>query len=217
MIAEVLANEDFTHHVEEYQEWVPEENGWVERLGEWLGDHWFSGSGGDAGAGAGAAAVGGLFKLIGILALLLLAVVLVILMVNLVRGRSIKEGPREKVLKRPPPKVVMGMEVTPESLPDDLLGQARHHWQSGQSRLAMSLLYRGALTNLITEQEVAIESSNTEAECLAQVKSAAPGKLTDYFQQLSRQWMKAAYSKEEVAAEAFESLCVTWPFEGRQG
>ena len=215
VIGEVLADEDFTNHVEEYTEWVPGENSWLEGLGEWFEAHWPSGSGGGGGSGSGAF-FGGLLKLVGILALVLLGVVLVVLMVNLIRGRGPKEGRPGRTLKRPPPQVVMGMEVTPESLPDDLLGQARHYWRDGQTRLAMSLLYRGALTKLITEQEVAIESSDTESECLAQVESVVPGTLTTYFQQLSVQWMKAAYSKEEVAADAFESLCATWPFEGRQ-
>jgi hypothetical protein len=80
----------------------------------------------------------------------------------------------------------------------------------------VSLLYRGALSDLITEQEVGIESSDTESECLAQVEAAAPKILAGYFQLLSSQWMKVAYSNELVQTDAFERLCTTWPF-GRRG
>ncbi|MGJ8723155.1 MAG: hypothetical protein ACSHYB_01250 [Roseibacillus sp.] len=211
VIHEVLAHEDFANHVEKYKEWVPNENSWLERFGEWLEGVGVPQSL-DGGAGA---AMGVLFQLVGILALCLLGVVLVVLMVNLFRARSLRVGPGEKIFKRLPPQVLMGMEVTPESLPDNLLGQARHYWGAGQTHLAMSLLYRGALTKLITEQEVPIEGSNTELECVAQVESAAPANLAAYFQLLSLQWMKAAYSKEEVEPESFERLCATWPFEGR--
>ncbi|WP_411847685.1 hypothetical protein AAFN60_10780 [Roseibacillus persicicus] len=212
VIEEVLADEAFKNHIEKYQEWVPNKKK-EEKPESDRGPNW---GGGSAVPGA-AGAVDGIFKLIGILALSLLVVALIVLIVNLVKGRRISNLPEDKngKRKRALPTVVMGMEVTPESLPDDLLGQARHHWASGEPRLALSLLYRGALTKLIIEQAVAIESSDTEMECLNQVENVAPNLQARYFRQLSKQWMKIAYSKEEVAPGDFENLCTSWPFEGR--
>ena len=213
VVEEVLKHEDFTNHVEKYKEWVPSEDSWMERLGEWMESREANGSESSYSTGGGGA--GGVFQLVGILALVLLGVILVVLIVNLFKGRSLKEGPQKKGFKRPPPKVVMGMAVTPESLPNDLIAQARHDWSEGRCRTAMSLLYRGALTDFITKEEVVIESSDTESECLAQVETSVSGNLASYFQLLSVQWMKAAYSQEQVEADAFERLCQTWPFERR--
>lgn len=219
VVERVLQHEDFTNHVEKYKEWVPNEGSWMERWRQWLKDREGrngSGSNGARTSSGSGGAFNGVFQLLGYMALALLALVLVVLMVNLFRNRSPLVSERQKKFKRPPPRVIMGMEVTPESLPDDLLGKARHLWSQGEHRLAMSLLYRGALSDLITEQEVGIESSDTESECLTQVEAAAPKILAGYFQLLSSQWMKAAYSNELVEAEAFERLCTTWPF-GRRG
>ena len=155
-----------------------------------------------------------LFGLLGVFALALLVGALVVVLVNILKGRSLKTKLADKpIAKRPPPQVVMGMQVTPESLPADLLAQARLRWSQGQAKLALSLLYRGALSKLIVEQGVAIEGSDTERECLRHVQLASPGGLANYFQRLSSQWVKVAYSHEEVLPQDFEQLCATWPFE----
>lgn len=218
VVTEILAHEDFTNHVEKYKERVPnEENkkGWLQRFGDWLSGGQSSGSASQSPSAGAGAAINGFFQLLGILAILLLLTVLAILCYHLVKNRSRGIEAKLPSYKRPPPKVVMGMEVTPESLPTDLLGQARHYWDRGDPRLAMSLLYRGALAHLISEQEVSIESSDTEAECLVHVEKEAPNHLASYFGLLSRQWTQVAYSRDEVARESFDRLCLTWPFERR--
>lgn len=208
----VLSDDAFIIHTETYREPVQKENSWLERLFDWLSGADTSG----AGAGAGAGIVHGVFKLVGILALVLLGVFIVVLIINLVKGRNVGGKVGEKSgFKRPPPSVVMGMDVTPESLPKDLLGTARELWGSGQARLALSLLYRGALTKLITDQQVAIVDSDTEYECLHEVENTAPAPLASYFRTLSVQWMKVAYSSEPVASADFETLCSAWPFPNR--
>ena len=197
VIEEVLSDEAFEIHTEKYKEKVRKDRDMPD----------FN--------SPSAPGVDGLFMVIGYLALALLVCALLVLIVNLASKRSLGVGPSEKKFKRPPPTVVMGMEVTPESLPDDILAQARLYWSKGQAKLALSLLYRGALTKLITEKEVAIESSDTESECVKHVEHATPGSLSVYFKDLSFQWMKAAYSTEEVRGDDFEGLLAQWPFERR--
>ncbi|MBK1832871.1 DUF4129 domain-containing protein [Roseibacillus ishigakijimensis] len=209
VVAEVLADDEFKIRTRTEREWIPPEGSWWEGFFDWLG-----------GLGAGAEVASGfgeiLFFFIKVLALVLLVVVLLVLAIRLVTSLSDREGSAlSKKRARPAPRVVLGMEVTPESLPADLLGEARRHWQAGDSRLALSLLYRGALTHLITAQAVPIESSSTENECLAEVESHAPVALGSYFAHLSGQWMKEAYSRERVTGEDFETLCQGWPFERR--
>lgn len=206
----VLSDDAFIIHTETYREPIRDGESLLERLLEWL-------RGADtSGATAAVGIVDGFFKLLGILALALLLVFIVVLIVNLVRGRNVGgKVASDAGFKRPPPSVVMGMAVTPESLPQDLLGSARELWGSGQARLALSLLYRGALTKLITEQQVSIVGSDTEYECLGRVENSVPDSLARYFRSLSLLWMKAAYSSEPVASDDFETLCSAWPFTNR--
>ena len=198
-IEKVLSDDDFEIFTDTYKQKVEKE-----------GPELNIPSGGAAGA-----ILEGFFGLFGILALMLLVAVIAVVIVNLVKGGPSTKLAEKEGYKRPPPKVVMGLDVTPESLPDDLLAHARMHWEAGEPKDALSLLYRGALTTLITEKEVVIESSDTESECLQQVKETTPGPLANYFQGLSFQWMKAAYSAERVHGQDFEKLCANWPFERR--
>jgi hypothetical protein len=50
---------------------------------------------------------------------------------------------------RPGPRVIMGMDITRESLPADVVSAARAAWVVGDFRLALSLLYRGSLSRLV--------------------------------------------------------------------
>lgn len=211
VIEEILTDKDFEWHVEKYKEKVNDGESWFDKLWESL----FGGKGSGSSNGASALGLGAelLFQIVGVLALVLLFFALGVLMVNLLKKRSLGGSPLQEKLRRPPPTMVMGMAVTPESLPEDLLGQAKAYWSKGQPKLAMSLLYRGALTKLITEKEVAIENSDTESECLAQVQQAVPGAMANYFKSLSAHWMRIAYSREDLPREEFESLCANWPFE----
>lgn len=209
VIAEVLQHEDFKNHTRTTKEWVPNENGWLQRFEDWLDDIFDNQSTGNAGGGVAEA----ILQLIGILALCALIVVIAVVCYRLFQNRmNQREILEKKRFKRPPPSIVMGMAVTPESLPDDLLGQAKGHWDRNEKRLAMSLLYRGALTHLITHSEVAIEASDTESECVWRVRERASASHGNYFGTLSEQWIKAAYSTRPVSTSDFETLCATWPF-----
>jgi hypothetical protein len=208
VIEEVLRNEDFKNHIRTTKEWVPDDDGMLDGFFDGLGDLF-----GD-GISSGASGVAeGLFLLIKILALTLLMAVVGVVIYYLVRNRR---GPRqakdEKRPRRPPPQMVMGMAVTPESLPEDLLGQAKKCWRNGEGRAALSLLYRGALMQLITGQEIAIEASDTESECVQRVRTGAPESMAAYFHRLSEHWMRVAYSTSPVSDQEFEALCMRWPF-----
>ncbi|MEM9081147.1 MAG: hypothetical protein AAGC74_10700 [Verrucomicrobiota bacterium] len=210
-IREVLAHEDFTIHKETVKEWVPKEDGektWWDRFWE----NWANSEGGGEGVGM---AFEGLFQLVGIVALVALVVVILMLIFHSLQGRRWGREMGEQVAKRQAPSVVMGMEIAPESLPDDLLGEARARWGAGDAQGAFSLLYRGALSKLILEREVEIEGSDTESECLRRVEERVPGVLAGYFGELSREWIRVAYSKRVPAGEMFEGLCERWPFEKR--
>lgn len=110
-----------------------------------------------------------------------------------------------------PARVVMGMNVTPESLPKDIPAMVLELWQVGRRQEAMSLLYRGTISKLIDAVQVEIAESDTESDCLKRVSATAPAH-EPYFGILTRTWMRLAYGREIPADAEIHSLCSTWPF-----
>ena len=61
-------------------------------------------------------------------------------------------------------EAVMGMDVRPESLPDDVQEAALLAWKNGNHQLALSLLYRGAIVWMVHRGDVPIEEGDTEGD-----------------------------------------------------
>jgi hypothetical protein len=77
---------------------------------------------------------------------------------------------------RPLPETVFGLDIRPESLPDDIPAAAWAAWESGDPTAALALLYRGALACLVHRDNLEIAPSWTESDCLAAVrKHLRPG------------------------------------------
>ena len=147
---------------------------------------------------------------------LLLALLLIALIVWLVRAALRLRAPVRLQSVRPaaPPAatLVMGLSITPESLPADLLASARAAWSQGAAREALSLLYRGALSLLVERRHLPIASSDTEDDCEQRVRQAEDGRLAGYFSRLTRLWTRVAYAGQAPSASEFEALCHEWPF-----
>lgn len=122
------------------------------------------------------------------------------------RGESAEIEPRKATAR-----VVMGMEVTPESLPEDVPSAAWKLWQAGKHHAALGLLYRGAISGII-EQGVEIRESDTEGDCLQRVEDSAPSDFPDYFRSLTRDWIRQAYAEIPPAEVEMRALCESWPF-----
>ena len=127
---------------------------------------------------------------------------------------QVRPGMKSVSSPQPMARSVMGMELTPESLPDDLLGEARRQWQEGNHREAMSLLYRGALSKLTRVRQLPIQDSDTEDDCLMRVAGQEEPDVVSYFTELTRLWVTAAYAKRHASTAQFDALCERWPFEG---
>jgi hypothetical protein len=96
-------------------------------------------------------------------------------------------------------------------LPKDIAQQASILWQSGETSAALSLLYRGALSVLITRDGLMINDSATENECLRLVQSKQPIELSRYFSCLTRAWQKLAYAQRIPSEAEAQQLCNEWP------
>jgi hypothetical protein len=99
---------------------------------------------------------------------------------------------------RPPP-ALFGMELAPEKLPPDVPEAAAALAREGRLREALSLLYRGALSELVHRRGVELLASHTEGEA---VRLAA----VPYFAALVEAWRRAAYARRFPSSDEVQAL-----------
>ncbi len=125
-------------------------------------------------------------------------------------GGGLKEAPSARM--------VMGMEITAESLPKDIPTAAWALWTAGRRHEALALLYRGTISKVIDVARVEIQESDTEGDCLRRVVDAGGTAHPEYFKGLTDAWMRLAYAAQEPPEVEVRALCDSWPFrEGRVG
>jgi len=118
---------------------------------------------------------------------------------------------------KPSARVVMGMEVTSVSLPDDVPTAAWALWQQGKHQESLALLYRGSISRVIDLARVEIHESDTEGDCLRRVQTAGPAAHPDYFRGITGAWIRIAYAGVSPADAEVHTLCQQWPFGERRG
>jgi hypothetical protein len=112
-----------------------------------------------------------------------------------------------------PATEIGGLDIRPESLPDDVTASVAQLWAQGEQRAALALLYRATLSRLATQNALALSQGATEGDCLRVAQeaarrgnlSAARVAVTDSVTQL---WVNGAYAHRwptEVAA-----ICTQW-------
>lgn len=117
---------------------------------------------------------------------------------------------------KPQARVVMGMAVTPESLPPDLPAAVWALWQDGQHHEALALLYRGTIAKAIESGRVEIREADTEGDCLRRVEAAGEAAAPGYFKRITRVWIALAYAGHPPASATVAELCHDWPFAERR-
>lgn len=139
-----------------------------------------------------------------------LVAALILLVVRHVRGLP-GGGPRRAVIAEAP-ALLFGMDLRPESLPDDVPGAAWALWEKGEKAAALGLLYRGALVGLVQQDGLPVQHSWTEGDCLrsvlAGVRTGRTGReRAESFARLTRGWQAAAYAHRPPAGEEMQALC----------
>ncbi|KAF1053380.1 MAG: hypothetical protein GAK43_01437 [Stenotrophomonas maltophilia] len=114
-----------------------------------------------------------------------------------------RRAPREA------PMVLFGLELAPESLPDDIASEAERLWDE-QPRAALSLLYRALLSRLLHDYRLPLKASLTEGEVLHLVHGLQRAPLNQYSEQLTQHWQRLAYGHQRPAAELRAVLCDGW-------
>ena len=210
-IKEILTHPDFSENVKKYQSWEwdptppptprPEPEGWD---WSWLTSIW---------NGLGSFFSGDWKDVLPRLLLALAITALLLWMGRLLwkhRASLRLSGPvREKDCG---PRTVLGMDVTPESLPADIPSAAWSAWQAGDPAAAVRLLYRGALAWLMTQGTLGIRESDTEGDCLRHAGALPDAGKRAYFADLTRAWLSTAYGNSPPASAAMQVLCARWPF-----
>ena len=133
------------------------------------------------------------------------------------KNRDVRLNLREKKVPIVPrARVVLGMEVSPETLPDDIPAAALALWRHGRHQEALGLLYRGAISRVIETARVEIRESDTEGDCLRRVEQAGAPAQPDYFRGVTGAWMRLAYARLDPDEVEIEALCKQWPFHERR-
>ncbi|HEU4352854.1 MAG TPA: hypothetical protein VFR66_13375 [Burkholderiales bacterium] len=100
---------------------------------------------------------------------------------------------------RPPP-ALFGMELAPETLPPDVGAAAAALARTGRLREALSLLYRGALSELVHRRGVRLLASHTEDDVLC-----LSGEMP-YLSHLIDAWRSCAYARRTPPIPEVERL-----------
>jgi hypothetical protein len=128
--------------------------------------------------------------------------------IALLLGVAARRAPaRPAGASEPAPTRLFGLDLDPDSLPDDVVGAARAAWARGERREALSLLYRGALVALVERGGLAIPRSATELECVELVRGSARAADAPAFRSLTLAWLHARYAGAPPGDDAFDALC----------
>lgn len=119
-------------------------------------------------------------------------------------------GPRLTRASVTPAKTLFGLDIQPQSLPENIAEEAWHLWQSGQQRAALSLLYRGALAYLVMHKKIELGIQATEGDCIRLCRACTPQATGDYFSRLTQTWQSVAYAGRQPRSEDMQQLCRHW-------
>lgn len=146
---------------------------------------------------------------------ILLWVSLIILVVMLFVYRERLLAMLKPLQRKPQPQAVpdtlFGMDIRPESLPDDIATSSRRLWEAGQHREALSLLYRGALMHLTRHDRVPVQDSHTEGDILHLAREyLGSGQRIAWLTAVTLAWQEVAYAHRTPPGERVEPLFEGW-------
>lgn len=105
------------------------------------------------------------------------------------------------------PTHIGSLDIRPASLPDDIGAAAAALLERRETRAALSLLYRGALSRLVHAHRVPIRAASTERECVALALPHLAAGAHRYLAELVSAWQAVAYAHREPPADELAQLC----------
>jgi hypothetical protein len=109
------------------------------------------------------------------------------------------------------PTHVAGMDIRRQSLPKNLRQAVETALAANDIRLALSLMLRSALANLLRRYPVALAAGSTEQQCLRNLKATHGEPLPIlYLQRLTQAWISTAWAHRPVDTDAVRTLLADW-------
>ncbi|RLP56186.1 MAG: hypothetical protein D6160_01975 [Ketobacter sp.] len=105
---------------------------------------------------------------------------------------------------------IFGLELSKNAFDGKVIETASDYWQQGQRREALSHMYRAALSYLVYERKLRLQSSQTEQECMRLCMVTEPEFRSRYFSTLTRHWINLAYAHQVLSDDDFFRLCEQW-------
>jgi len=122
----------------------------------------------------------------------------------------VSRRPKVPARIRPPaPQQAFGLDLSPQSLPDDIAASAEQLWQT-QPRAALGLLYRGLLSRLLHDFALTLKPADTEHQVLLRVEQLQRPELLAFSRSLTQHWQNMAYGHRVPAAHLQQELCDGW-------
>lgn len=119
----------------------------------------------------------------------------------------------------PPITEIQGLDIRPETLPDDVPTKVRQLVKSGEARQGLALLYRASLSRLTHRWQVPFARHHTENDCLRLVESGSVvdvipdgqhERLTVLFATIVQLWTRCAYGHQAPDVLALERALAQW-------
>lgn len=111
-----------------------------------------------------------------------------------------------------PPKIMFGMDIRPESLPENITSACLELLKKREKRQVLSLLYRGTLSRFVNDHHIEIISSHTENECCNEIRRQRPEAESSYFNSLTASWLTTAYGHREPETATCRNLIEQWQY-----
>ncbi len=109
-----------------------------------------------------------------------------------------------------PPDILFGMDIRPESLPDDITATCRQWWEAGRHREALSLLYRAALMRLTRHDHITVQDSHTEGDILRLAQAQLSPSRLAWLKAATHVWQGCAYAHRMPSTAQVEALLGGW-------
>lgn len=111
---------------------------------------------------------------------------------------------------------VAGLDIRPESLPDDITQSALSALADQNPREALSLLYRATLSRLFSEHPIALTAGATETECLRALRNATSKQSNGehagvaYLGNITPMWISTAWAHRPPPADDIRQAAIAW-------
>jgi hypothetical protein len=110
---------------------------------------------------------------------------------------------------------IAGLDIRPESLPDDIPAEVLALWRRGLRREALALLYRATISRLVHDDGLQLSNGATEGDCTrAMERACRGGKLSAGRMEagavVTQFWLRGAYAGLWPDEGAVAHACGTW-------